>query len=94
MKDDPYAWLKTFFPGKFTLQGRLSPRSPARAREFKSRRGSAKSRRFDPPPKGPLSLDKRITLTKPHYRSFSFRREDLDAWLAQYRTNVRGNFRP
>ena len=32
-----------------------------------------------------LCREKRIVFTKPHYRAFSFRREDLDAWLEQYR---------
>jgi excisionase family DNA binding protein len=83
---NPYDVLNGYFPGRFRLEDRLRPRDSipplanlnlAEAAEYL---GISQRHLRD------LCLEKRIVFSKPHYRAFSFRKTDLDAYLDSYRS--------
>jgi len=83
--NDPYAILNAYFPGQFTLRERLRPGGPPSSANFNLEEaaeylGVTQRHLKD------LCLDRRIVFSKPHYRAFSFRKEDLDAFLDLYRS--------
>jgi excisionase family DNA binding protein len=81
--NNPYDVLNAYFPGEITLRERLRPGSVPSV-NFNLAEAAAYLGVSQRHPKD-LCREKRIVFTKPHYRAFSFRREDLDAWLEQYR---------
>ena len=81
--NNPYDLLNLMFPGAFRREDRLRPDGVPSANfnlaEAAAYLGISPRRLKD------LCREKRITHTKPHYRCYSFRREDLDTYLESYR---------
>jgi excisionase family DNA binding protein len=86
---NPYDVLNAYFPGRFRLEKRLRPDEPATAaaaaahfnlNEAAEYLGVTQRHLKD------LARDRRIVFSKPNYRTFSFRKEDLDAFLDLYRS--------
>jgi excisionase family DNA binding protein len=84
--NNPYDVLNAYFPGEFTLRERLRPESgPPPSANF-SLAEAAEYLGVSQRHLKDLCLDRRIVFSKPHYRAFSFRKKDLDAFLDLYRS--------
>jgi excisionase family DNA binding protein len=90
--NSPYDFLELMYPGKFRLEDRLRPRDTPPPRENFNLSDAAEYLGISQRHLKDLCLEKRIIFSKPHYRAYSFRREDLDRWLEQYRMRARSAF--
>jgi excisionase family DNA binding protein len=83
--NNSYDLLNLIFPGKFSKEDRLRP-DDAPATAYLNLNEAAEYLGISPRRLKDLCREKRITFTKPHYRCFSFKKTDLDAYLDVYRS--------
>jgi excisionase family DNA binding protein len=82
---NPYDVLNAYFPGEFSLRERLRPGGSLSAAIF-NLADAAEYLGVTQRHLKDVCRDKRIAFSKPHYRAFSFRKEDIDAFLDLYRS--------
>jgi excisionase family DNA binding protein len=81
---DTYALLNLWYPGSFPPEARFKLDAPPKdaylnLREAAEYLGITTRRLKD------LCRERRITHSRPDYRTYRFTRAELDAWLDQYR---------
>jgi excisionase family DNA binding protein len=86
---NPYELLDTLFPGSFPREARFKlAESPARDTRLNLQE-AAEYLGFTTRKLKDLCREKRITHSRPDYRTYRFTRADLEAYLAAYRKKER-----